>query len=196
MGRKERKQDKAKQVWMSVLIAFLMIFSVFGVIIGSQDNSMKYGKFKFSQAQNGYVTKINGKDVPFYSLPSQSSFINVSSDVKNLLNGSYFIVVSFDPLAAKESLSAVEVARFDFSQYFEGKLVYNAVTNNTGEYSEQPVITCANATAQTPVIYFNFSDTPGIINVDNCIFINAKGSDVLVMRDRLLFSYFGVILDE
>jgi len=196
MGRKERKQERAKQIFMSVLISFLMIFSVFGVIIGSQNNSMKYGKFKFTQAQNSYVTKINGREVPFYTLPAESSFINVSPEIRNLLKDSYFIVISFDPVAAKESLAAVEIARFDFSQYFDGKLVYNAVTDNTGEYSEQPVITCANATVETPVIYFNLSDTPSIINIDNCIYLNAKGRDVLVLRDRLLYSYLGVIQDE
>ncbi len=196
MGKRERKTERSKQIWISLLIAFLMVFSVFGVIIGSQDNSMKYGKFKFTQSQNGFVTKINGTEVPFYTLPSQVGFINVSPDITAMLRNSYFVVVSFDPAAAKESLAAVEIARFDFSQYFYGKLVYNGVTNNTGEYSEQPVITCANATAETPVIYFNFSDTPSIVRVDDCIFINAKGSDVLALRDRLLYSYLGVIQDE
>jgi len=58
------------------------------------------------------------------------------------------------------------------------------------------LITCANATLKTPVIIMNMSDTAGIVDIDNCIYLNARGTEFLRMRDRLLYSYYGVIKDE
>jgi hypothetical protein len=196
MGKRERKKEKSKQVWMSIIIAGLMVFSVFGVLLSNNTSELRYGKFKFKQNNNYYTTKINGNDMPFYTLPPEASAINLSSIITNKLKESYFIILTFDPNSGKENLPMIELARFDFTQYLGGKIVYSAVTNASAEYSSLPVMNCANATLQTPVLIFNISNTVGIVDVDNCIYLNGKGMDIIRMRDRILYSYNGVITDE
>jgi hypothetical protein len=193
MGRHERKSDKAKQIIMGIVIALLMVLSTFGIIIGNQTNSMSYNGYKFQLNGNQYVTKINGKQMIFYSLPSQSDFINVSSSVANKIKEAYLVMLTFNPNDTV-NIQIIEQVRFDLSQDLN-KVVLNGVLNTSADYASLSTVTCANATLQTPVIILNMTDTAGIIDVDNCIYINARGTEFLRMRDRLLYSYYGVIKD-
>jgi hypothetical protein len=194
MGRRERRSEKTKQIIIGVVIALIMILSTFGIIIGSQSSGLQYGTYKFEVVNNQYVTKINNQQMSFYFFPSQVDYINLSSAITNKLKESYFVMITFNP-DDKSNLPVVELIRFDFSQLL-GKVAYSGVLAPSEQYAELPVITCANATLQTPVILFNVTDTPSIIDENNCIYLNARGTDFLMLRDRILYSYFGVIKDE
>lgn len=194
MGRRERKSEKAKQIVMGIVIALLMVLSTFGIIIGNQTNSMRYNGYKFEPNGYQYVTKINGKEMLFYTLPTQSDFINLSSAVTNKIKEAYLVMLTFNP-QDQVNIQIMELVRFDMSQYLD-KVMMNGVLNSSTNYPDLPVITCANATLQAPVIILNMSDSSSIIDVDNCIYINARGTEFLRMRDRLLYSYYGVIKDE
>jgi hypothetical protein len=194
MGRRERKSEKAKQIVMGVVIALIMILSTFGIIIGSQSNELRYGKFKFQISNNQYVTKINGKEMNFYFLPVQTEYINLSSVVTNKLKEAYMVMMTFNP-NDQSNLPVIELVRFDFSQLL-GKVVFSGVLNASEDYKELPVLSCANATLQTPVLLFNVSDNTSIIDINNCIYLNARGTEFLRLRDRVLYSYYGVINDK
>ena len=194
MGRREKKSDKAKQVVMGIVIALIMVLSTFGIIIGNQTSSLSYNGYKFRLSGNQYVTKINGKEMIFYSLPSQSDFINVSSSIPNKIKEAYIVMLTFNP-ADTVNIQIIELVRFDLSQSLN-KVILDGVLNVSTDYPSLPLITCANATLKTPVIIMNMSDTPGIVDIDNCIYLNARGTEFLRMRDRLLYSYYGVIKDE
>jgi len=194
MGKRERESDKKKQVIVSVALSLLMILSVFGVMIGSfGNNEMRYGKFKFEVQNNQYVTKINNQEMAFYFLPIQTDYINLSSSVTNKLKESYMIMTTFDPSDAL-NIQIMEVVRFDLAQTL-GKVVVPGVLNQSADYAEVPIVTCANATLQTPVIVLTMSDNTSIEEVDNCIYFKARGTEFLRLRDRLLYSYYGVIQD-
>ncbi len=194
MGKRERDSDKKKQIIVSVVLALLMVLSALGVMIGSFSNDMRYGKYKFQINGNQYITKINGKETVFYSLPSQTDFINLSSSVTNKIKESYLVMLTFNP-SETANLPVIELVRFDFSQML-GKVVISGVLNASESYKEFPIITCTNATLQTPVMVFNISDNTSIVEDVNCIYLNARGTELLRLRDRILYSYYGVIKDE
>nr|MCK4929786.1 hypothetical protein [Nanoarchaeota archaeon] len=193
MGRRERRIDKRKQFWMAAILVFLMVASGFGVIVGSRTSEMKYGKFKFFIQDNRYWTKINDNEMPFYFLPQQVEYINLSSIITNKLREAYLVMITFNP-EEETNLQVIEITRFDLSQLL-GKVVYNGVLASSLEY-DLPILNCANATLKTPVIIFNMSDNTSIVEIDNCIYLNARGREFLRLRDRLLYSYYGVIEDE
>lgn len=193
MSRWDRKKEKSKQIWMSILIAALMVFSVFGVIIGTQSNELRYGKFKFKQDNKQYLLTIDDKEMPFYTLPYESEYINVSDIIVNKLKEAYFISLTFNPNKDVDNLPLIELSRFDFAQYLSGKVVVSGVLESSEEYSNLPLINCSNATLQTPVVVFNISDRTSVVEVDNCIFLNARGTEFIRLRDRLLYAYHGVI---
>jgi hypothetical protein len=58
----------------------------------------------------------------------------------------------------------------------------------------KPIITCDNATFYVPVIYFKKSNQTVISLENNCIIAEAyRGEDLVKVKDRLLYSIFGVI---
>ncbi|MBU1321256.1 MAG: hypothetical protein KKF46_02775, partial [Nanoarchaeota archaeon] len=149
--------------------------------------------YKFSIKDNRYVTKINDKEMFFYNLPQQLVHINLSSATMNKLKESYLIYMTFNP-EEDPSLPYIELARFELSQVL-GKSIVNGVLVESEDYA-LPVITCANATLQTPMIIFNISSETSIKDIDNCIYLNARGPEFVQLKDRLVYSYFGVIQDE
>jgi len=194
MGKRERASDKKKQVIISVILAAIMVFSAFGVMLGSfTSNEMRYGKYKFEMVNSQYVTTINGNQMAFYFLPSQVYYINVSSAVTNKIKESYMTMLTFNPQNTS-SLQAIEITRFDLIQIL-GKNIVSGVLSPSDTYAAFPIITCDNATLKTPVIVFNISDNTSIVDENNCIYFNGRGTEFLRLRDRLLYSYFGVIKD-
>lgn len=198
MGRLERKREKKKKFWMNIFLAAMFVFIILGMTLGGVGNyfggsERKYGKFKFYTKDNRYVTTINGNEMFFYFLPSQVEGINLSSIITNKLKEAYLVMLTFNP-EEETNLQVMEVARFDISQLL-GKVTYNGVLVESMDYN-LPILTCANATLQTPVLLFNVSENTSIVDVDNCIYLNARGTDFLALRDRLLYSYHGVIQDE
>jgi hypothetical protein len=195
MGRRERQSEKKKQIIIRVTLALIMVLSAFGVMIGSfANNEMRYGKYKFELVDNQYMTKINGKPTFFYSLPTQVDYINLSSSVTNKIKEAYMVMLTFNP-QDNASLQIIDLVRFDFSQLLD-KVIVNGVLSSSEAYPDFPIITCANATLKTPVLIFNISDNTSIVDVDNCIYLNGRGTELVWLRDRLLYSYYGVIKDE
>ena len=193
MGRRDRKKEQRKQLILSIVLVSLMVLSVFGIIIGSQTSDLRYGKQKFEYMNNYYVTKINNQQMHFYFLPVQVEYINVSSDIINKLKESYLIMIAFNP-EEKANLQVIELVRFDLSNQLN-KALYQGVLTPDEDYESLPLLSCSNATINTPLIIMNVSDDLSITQQDNCIYLNARGTDFLRLRDRLLYSYYGVIKD-
>jgi len=202
MGRRERDQDKKKQILMSIVISALMIFSVFGIFLGTQDSELSYGKYNFKYNEvypnERYVLKINKQEIPFYFMPQETEFINLSSSTTNKIKEAVFITTAFQPNST--SLAEIALANFHFISYLKGndganKIITQAVLTQSPDYA-LPVASCANATLQTPVIVFNLSDAPSIVDDNNCIYFNGRGIEYLRLRDRLVYSYYGIIQDK
>jgi hypothetical protein len=192
MGKRERKNDKRKQIILSIVLSAVMIFSVFGVMIGSfTNNEMSYKGHRFEIKGNKYVTKINGNEMEFDYLPQITESINLSNDTATKIKSAYVLMITFDP-SQESNLPVMELVRFDLSQKL-GKIVLSGVMSNSEQYQNFSIITCENATQQSPVIVLNMSDNTSIIDAGNCIYLNARGSEFLRLRDRILYSYYGVI---
>ena len=193
MGRKQRKDNsKMWSVGMSVFIAILMVLSVFGVLIGSYTNEIRYGKHKFARTDIGYETKLDGKMVQFYTLPPETFYLNFSNETRAKLFTAPFIVTTFNPNIANQSISAIELARFDLLNEIGNLKVYNAVSEYSEQYANVPLVTCENASIATPLIIFNVSDRLEVIDTGACVYFNGKANDFLKIRDLMLYAYYGV----
>ncbi|MEK6963068.1 MAG: hypothetical protein AABX70_01480 [Nanoarchaeota archaeon] len=193
MSWRERKQDNRKRIWVSVFMAALMIFSAFGVYLGSVSSggdSFEYKDYKFKLTDGKYVVKLNNKEIPFYSLPQDVESLNVSKESVELIRRAWIPQVVFDP--AQESLQYIELTRFDWNRWW-GKPLVNGVTSASNVYPDLPVLSCANATQNSPVIYLNSSFLVSSQLKGNCLILNGLGVDFLRWRDRILYTYFGVL---
>lgn len=193
---KEAQKKRQIQIGVSLFFVALMVFSILGVYISDQQNralnEFKYEEFMFTiedigLGQTALVTQVNGEDIPFYSLPQDTLAISTTGNVTKELGSSGYVVIGANVSA--ELLELIDLMRFDFDRYA------NVLAVSAPIFSEKEPqgLTCANATPQVPLIFIQESTQSQIIAENNCVSIQAQPNDLFVMRDRLLFSFTGIM---
>lgn len=198
MMRKDRYEQKKKRtgIVITVIMAFLMIASIFTIVIDNQSQGIpNYNGHKFVGTDYGYKTKINGQYMDFYYHPSDLERISMSPDIIRLINSSTGIAFVFNPEDnVSDNLQYVDIVRYDLSSQID-KLVYFGMTQESDKY-QFTIVDCANATKEFPFVVMNYSvDTGFHVSQDNpyCIIMNAKFMELLAAKDRLVYSYYGIM---
>jgi hypothetical protein len=86
--RQEKKKVISKEIIITIIIAGVMILSVFGIMFSSyNDQTQKetYNGLDFFNTVEGWMTKIDGQKVYFSYAPSQLETLEVSPQVISLL---------------------------------------------------------------------------------------------------------------
>ncbi len=185
---------------MSTFLAVIMVMSGFGIYLSSsQSQGTKIKEdglvFVFDQSQRIYTTKIDGKKMFFYNLPSEVKRIPSDDFAAAYLRDAEAVALSFDPNMSSTNLQAIDILRYDLSLDL-GKVTISAVTQKSGMYPSFPLIDCRNATAQYPVVLFEESPVTSITTQGPCIMVQSNMSGFLEARDRLLYDYYDVYSDE
>lgn len=180
-----------------IFIVFIMIgtsFSVFFIGTSPQKEVVRYKGLKFvSRAQdNIWIVKINGKEAAFTFLPEEVENIRVPNGVIEKLQNKFEIDVTSDLNSTfKESIA---LAQHQMGLTFGMYNIYvrkGFTSNNSFGF---PIITCDNATSNAPVIYFKQGNETRINLDTDCIIANSlTNSDLIRVKDRLLYGIFGVI---
>jgi hypothetical protein len=195
---RERKNNKKK--WMGILVAaiivFSMVISIFAVVVDNQSQSLPdYNKHSFMNTNNGYKTKINGKYIEFYNYPSDLERITIETGVMAKIKNSQGMAFIFNPEEpVVDNLQYIDLIRYDLQSQLD-KPTYFGITQNSTKYT-LPIIGCANATAEFPLILINVSSNTSFYvseEYPNCIIMNAKLRDLLAAKDRLVYTYYGVM---
>ena len=160
-----KKKETSKALIYSIILGALMVFGVFGVAFygfsgGGEERA--YGDHKFVLTQDGWQVKINKQKIVFDYHPEDILYLNISPEVGVFLRSAPGIVTTVDPNSS--IIEYFEYARFSIASIATphlGKQIGNAVTKESDQYN-QPVITCANATNQMPVIIFEEAEEPSI----------------------------------
>ncbi len=199
MRRKERKHRKEKRFKkehvLSIIIALVMISSVFGVIFygySGSDRVEKYNDHKFSLTTRGIETKVDGEKYYFYYFPQQVEDINISESALNAFNSKY-LYITYDPNASY--VREMALMQFNLQDFFNRREVY-AVAGITDEMQNVkiPVITCANATQFAPVVELREGDNLSIVEKNNCVIITGDTSFNLErVEDRIKLGLLGII---
>ncbi len=185
---------KTAMVWF---IAFIMVGSTLGFVFLSgysdlDENTVKYGEYTFTRTRDGVGTKIDGKDYWFRYFPKEVWGINISRDAGGKIKSTRAVYFTSNFSSANSQFIAAAEYDFDFAMQNLG--IYTA----TGFVNENltinaPYITCENATAFVPVVYFKDSNETEVIIENNCIILKAKsGDEFLMAKDRLVYSVLGI----
>jgi hypothetical protein len=198
------KKDNSKKI-MAGFIAFIMISSVFGIIIGNmnsdENNDSKYNGFSYSVTKEGYYNfDVNGVGILFYAHPMVVESFNISNEALSKLTIAQGYYLTFNP-EIKE-LSSVDLVRFDLSQYFvfAGKTAINGISEKSIKYPNMNlIINCQNATQFNPVIMFEDAENSEIVvDEENQYCIRVKSETYLnriKFRDTLLYRLSGIITE-
>lgn len=185
-----------KKALISLFIAFIMVFSIFGFIVDfaiNPSNSVKYGKYKFKQVGDGWEVKYNGEKLKLYSTPQELENIDLSNEIKSALKNTKHIYLTYDLDDVKADVIGQVV-------YHTQKLISQATNINIErglidpkEYS-LPKIDCTNADVSTIVILLKNLNETKISLDNNCIIFGSNYEfDYLRYAERLIYTTLGIM---
>ena len=193
-----RYHDGVKRKKLLVVIMGLVMFgSLFTFIFfgfqsgGRASGVIDYNGFEFINRGTYWSTVVDGRDALFTYLPDDLGFIFVNQDVIGRLRNK----VQIDSTSEFNDTFAEPIA---LAQFQMGSTLFNFnIFVRQGFTSEQgnfPVVTCNDASAFVPVIYFRSSNITKIYLDNNCIIVEAVSrADVIRIKDRLVYGILGII---
>jgi hypothetical protein len=175
-----------------------MVASIFAFVVldtGQSDNSPTYNGKKFTITDNGYKTQINGKYIDFYYYPGDLERISLDPNIMAKIKASQGVVFVFDPEDnVTDNLVYIDVMRYELQSQID-KPVYFGITKNSTKYT-LPVVDCRNSSFYMPFILINSSSTTNF-NVSqeypDCIIMNGKLKELLALKDRFVYTYYGIM---
>lgn len=188
MRKKHEKKNKMG-IWVIIFIVVIMLTSTIGYVFkgGSKE---KYNDFSFSRTDDGrWYTEINGKQLAFDYFPSELENINLSAEIIDKIKSTRMIYFTHDP--ENRYREDIALLKEIFWPYFQIYADNGLTVENTFNLL---VIDCDNATISLPVVYFKESNQTGFYLDNNCIICELRsGEDFTALKERLLYSLFGVM---
>ncbi|MCF7799024.1 hypothetical protein K9M74_03905 [Candidatus Woesearchaeota archaeon] len=201
---REDRIQKRKQAVVTYFIVILMISSVAGFALSSNSmnssDKLEYNGFIFESTtvdhplasgynMNALVEKTTG--ALFYASPYQVEQIPTEGNVSWALKDKPYFIYTFESDATFNTVH--DWLRFEFASQTT-KNIIPAVISLNETYPSFPVLTCENSTIDMPVIFIEQGNST-IIRVDEnaCVQIKTRSQDILMVRDRLFYSFSGIM---
>ena len=195
--RKKDKKERTTKIFLGFVLIIFLISSLGSVVVFYGDNSetdtikLSYSgkeyEFKRSSDEAGnlfYTVKTKESEFTTYFLPSQLS-LNINNQTQNLLINSNYFYLSFDP--EQEDLSFIDYMRYDLRNNIPvNKFFIDAVVKDNEIYNF-PVITCENATFNSPVVHLKNTNSTNVSYAENCLTIEFTSNNFLQVRDTLVY---------
>ncbi|MBD3314074.1 hypothetical protein GF345_06535 [Candidatus Woesearchaeota archaeon] len=132
-------------------------------------------------------------NVQFHFGPRDIEDIPVEGNINEFkeINATY---VAFDPTADDETYTTLAAGELsiNIATVFNMMPVAACVKNVSETCHTRPIINCS--TSERPVIYLENSDTPAVVRDNACIRVQGDGEGLVKAVDRLLLSWFGIMV--
>ncbi|MBI4439721.1 hypothetical protein HY638_02005 [Candidatus Woesearchaeota archaeon] len=187
--RKERGESKAK-AYIVIFIAFILVTSIIGFLYnGNTSGSRTVNGKKFYPTDKGWLLTLDRAQYVFSYLPDEIG--SIPADASLALKNSPMIYITYGP--EDENGGKIAQMQYDLGLALVGKNIYvqNGFTENNSY--RLPIITCANATLQVPVLYMGTSGNLSVSYESGCIRAESDSENFLRLRDSLLYAVLGVI---
>ena len=192
------KEKKERKKWGLILfLVVIMIGTSFSFIfygLSPVSDKIKYNgyTFTFVPSQNIWIAKIQGRDAAFSFLPKDVETVSLLDDSIKKLQSKLEIDATYAPNSTYRE--AIALAQHQMGLTLAQYSVFvrkGFAANNTFNL---PVITCDDATALAPVIYFKKSETSSQIIEGSCITLNLRSRDEAhVIKDMILLGVLGLL---
>ena len=172
-----------------------MVSSIFGIIFSGYretSTSLKYNDIKFTRINNQWSATIDNNKMLFDYYPEEIEHINVSPELKGVLQNTLQIDVTSD--ADSDFKDTIALTEFKLSESLSDFNTYLRMGFTTENEFGLPIITCLDATISVPVLYFKSSNQTSLTLDNNCIIAGARNDlDFIKLKDRILYSTLNVI---
>ncbi len=190
---KQKDDNRKSKILISIFIAFIMITSVIGFMFGQYATEQyKFRNYKFTRTDQGLSLVVNKQDVYFDYFPTEANITDFDTAIDSKIKSTKMFYLTYNytsPYSEVLGKSAYDII-LTLSKF--GVYVQPAFTNQTS--FNVPVITCANATAFVPVIYFKESNQTRAYIDSECIVLESESeTDFVRLKDRVLFGFFGIL---
>lgn len=192
-----REKKEKKKLGLILFLVFIMVgtsfsFVFFGFSPATEKAKHNGYSFTFAPGQNIWVAKINGRQAAFSFLPKDVEGIPAFEGISNRLTGKFEIDITSDLNSTYKE--AIALAQHQMGLTLSEYNIYlrkGFTSNNTFNL---PVITCDDATANVPVLYFRYGNATNIHMEGNCVIAEASANaDFIKAKDRLLYTLLGVM---
>jgi len=205
MKHRNDAKEKRNKIFIGVIVTIFMVSSIAGVVLYRSDGN---------DNQNTQTLTLGGKDYNFeqkldefknpyyfvsdksdqfyvYYMPQQLSSIMDNATQDYLKNLNYFYM-GFSP--NDENIQFIDYLRFDLRKNLPQSVYFaDAVTEQSDKYN-LPVVTCANASVNSPVVLLKSSNVTEISAKGNCVSIKFVQYDSLRVRDLFVYLLRGIQL--
>lgn len=195
MRRRRKDNSKKKQLLVAIFFSVLMITSIFGIILGNNQGSQDFPftnsqgeEFIFVIDENGYY---NYNNIQFFYHPSQLSYLDFPFGIVQESNS---LILTFDSSLPVQEVSFIDQVQKQVASDLSalGKPVTRGVSEESIIYSEFPVLNCADATPETPVLFFMEGNSSVEVS-ENCVLVLGFTNDFYAYRDIILLSHLGIL---
>lgn len=178
---------ESKKVLISLFLAFLMISSIAGFIVGNPlDNSerIEYNGYTFVPTNQGYLTYLGDNQILISSDPRNVQLYKGLEDFTlEKLNSASRIYFTFNPSDNLQNSFA----------YFDANIrprltrsITTACTEDVEGCETIPIITCQDANADNIVIQIDSSETSSITFNNNCLLLQGNQFTLPVLFDSII----------
>lgn len=180
----EAKKRKRNNLIIGVILIFVMFGSIFGIIInsfGSSDisNEVEYNGFTFINNNGYWGLEIGDYSFIFRNNPYDVENIETFVNYLSTYNGKPLYISSYSTEATSEIISNIG---------FVTLRVQNAcLEGRECEGNDYPVKTCADN-----FIIIEEKNESGIMQDNNCVFIQGSAENIAKISDEFLFHVLGV----
>ena len=190
---KEKDDNRRSKILISIFIAFIMVTSIIGFMFGQYSaEQYKFRNYKFTGTDQGLSLVINKQEVYFDYFPTDANITDFDTGIDKMIKSTKMLYLTYNYTSPYSE--ALGKSAYDLMLTMDKFDVYiqPAFTNLT-QFSV-PVITCANATAFVPVIYFKESNQTRAYLDSGCIVMEAESETNFVrLKDRVLYGFFGIL---
>ena len=192
------KRGKRKKAYIALLLAAIMILSVFGIVLSNQSplndaGKLEYNDITFRLINNQWTAEIKGKERSFFFSPIDLSEKTLPSELRQAIVQTPTMTITFDPNISQ--LHYLDAARFELSEVLLldfGKNIRHGVTNATGAY-EFPVVSC-QPSAEELFITFIEANVSSAQMDGNCVTIAAVTPvEYIQYSEKLIYLLLEVI---
>ena len=205
--QREKAREQRNQRIMSLVLVFLMIGSIAGIAAynmggssgGQQQTIGEYDVvirqrpsfFQPDTSIDAIVMTTDDKDVVFYSFPDMNSNIQKEGNLTDVLYNKSMVVLSgFETDELNKQL--IDLLRYHVYMNAPESTQIGSALSTPDNSSQIPVITCENATVSQPVVMLSIGNKTQITSTDSCVDIVFTQQQTRLIRDKLLYSLYGV----
>ncbi len=181
---KESKKKRRNGIIIGLILVGVMLFSILGYAFrggGNDDvNKLSYNGFEFVEQNGFWFTNIEDIQFAFKYNPQQVE--EIDSELKYLDN--YYNKPLY--ISSENSEAELEIYR---NLFYQNKLVQRVQSAclDEGCGENLPVKTCENN-----FIIIKKNNNSGIIQEENCVFIQGQEENLTQIADEFLFKILGI----